>query len=259
MRLNHIPEDTRVLELGRRIELTGGQPAVLLLHGWTGWPGRVAPLARRLNEAGHTVVVPRLPGHGTSMADMLQTRATDWLRCAIDEYLDLRDRFDRVYVAGTSMGAVLATVVATTFDVPRVALLAPAFVNRNRLIHLTPFLKWVVRRVRGDWSEVEETDPRAVEIAREYATYNYTAMAAELLRVQKLGRRVLRSLTALTLVVVSLADQSVPPGVAELIRARSRAREFHTVVVERSNHQLCEHVDRQAVADAVVDWFADRR
>lgn len=259
MRCKNLASTTRVLELGRRIELPGGPRAVLLLHGWTGWPGRVAPLAARLNQAGHTVVVPRLPGHGTTMADMLQTSADDWLRRAVDEYLDLTDRFEHVDVAGTSMGAILAVLLATMFDIDRVALLAPAFLTRNRMIPLAPLLKKIIRRIPGDWDPEGETDPRAIEIGREYATYSYTAMVSELVRLQRRGRRELPRLTAATLVVVSLSDQSVPPRVAELIEERSNAREFRRVVVERSNHQLSEHVDREAVADAVVDWFADQR
>lgn len=255
MRYRGIPRDTRVLELGRRIDLDGGPTAVLALHGWTGWPGRLAYLAERLNEAGFTVRVPRLPGHGTNMRDMLQTRAEDWMRRAVDEYLDLRDRHERVLLVGTSMGAILASMLAAQFDVERLALLAPAFTNRNRLILLSPLVTRIVPRIRGDWREKDETDPRAVEIGREYSTYNYTRMAAELLKVQRAGRRALGRVTAETLVVVSTSDGAVPPSVVRMIEARSGARRFESVVVERSNHQLAEHVDRETVAGAVVEWF----
>jgi carboxylesterase len=255
MRYRRIPRDTRVGELGRRIDLRGGSSAVLALHGWTGWPGRLAYLAERLNDAGFTVSVPRLPGHGTNVGDMLQTRARDWVRCAVDEYLDLCDQHERVFVVGTSMGALLASMLAAHFDAERIALLAPAFTNRNRLILLAPFVTRIVPRIRGDWREEQETDPRAVALAREYSTYNYTRMAAELLKLQRAGRRILPELTAETLVVVSTADPAVPQSVVKLIESRSCARRFEAVVVERSNHQLAEHVDRETVAGAVVDWF----
>lgn len=256
MRYHRIPRHTSVHELGRRIDLAGGPTAVLALHGWTGWPGRLAYLAERLNQAGFTVSVPRLPGHGTNMQDMLQTRAADWIRCAVDEYLDLCERHERVLLVGASMGAVLASMIAAHFDVERVALLAPAFTNRNRLILLTPFLSGLVPRVRGDWRESDENDPRAIELAREYSTFNYTRMAAELLKVQRAGRRALPELTAETLVVVSAADPAVPPSVTRLIESRSTAARFESVTVERSNHQLAQDADRETVVEAVVSWFA---
>jgi carboxylesterase len=256
MKMRKIPRRTRVLQPGRRIELSGGDSAVLLFHGWTGWPARLAYLAARLNEFGFTVRVPRLPGHGTNVRDLLQTRADDWLRAATDEYLDLKDRFETVHVGGASMGAILATLVAARFGVGRVALLAPAFTNRNKLIVLTPFVKWLVPRVRGVWREENESNPDVVEISREYSTYNYTAAAAELRRLQRLGRRGLRELRSDTLVVASLADRTVPPSVVDLIERRSRARVLRKVYLDRSGHRIAEHVDRELVAGEVVRWFS---
>ncbi len=256
MRINGVPASTTIHELGRRIELPGGPRAVLLLHGWTGWPGRLAPLACRLHEAGFTVVVPRLPGHGTNMRDMLQTDAETWLRCAIDEYLELASDYQSVGIAGTSMGAILAAMVAAKFDVPKAVLLAPAYRNTRRLIVLAPLFRRIIPRIRGDWSEEQEPDPRAREIGREYATFNYTAMAAELYRLQRRGTRALSGLRSETLIVVSRKDATVPLEVADLIRRRCSASRCETLVVENSNHHLAEHVDRELVAEAVVRWFA---
>lgn len=257
MRGSTIDGATRVLELGRRIELEGGPQAALLFHGWTGWPGRLAHLADRLHGSGMTVVVPRLPGHGTNMADMLSTRAEDWLRRAVDEYLDLRDRYETVHVAGLSMGGILAAIVGARFDVPRVALLAPAFQARNRFLALAPLARWIVRRVPGSWDPEGESDPRARVIGSEYASWNYLNMAGELHRLQRVGTNALPDLRSDTLVVVSLADGSVPPSVADLVERRSNARRFKRVVVERSNHQLAEHRDRDAVVSAVDEWFTE--
>lgn len=256
MRTNRVPADTTVHELGRRIELSGGPRAILLIHGWTGWPGRLAPLAHRLHEAGFTVVVPRLPGHGTNMHDMLQTDAEIWLRCAVDEYLDLAARHETVGVAGTSMGAILAAMVAARFNVPRAALLAPAYRNSRRSIVLSPLFKHFIPRVRSDWRAEGERDPRVREIGREYATFNHTAMAAELFRLQRAGTRALSNLRSETLVVVSRKDATVPVDVADMIRRRCNATRFETLVVENSNHHLAENVDRELVADAVIRWFA---
>lgn len=255
MRLSTIVAPTRVLELGRRIDLPGGRDAALLIHGWTGWPGRLAYLAERLHAAGLSVHVPRLPGHGTSMQDMLATRAEDWLRRSVDEYLDLRDRYETVYLAGTSMGALIATIIAARYDVPRLALLAPAFHTRNRLLFLSPLGKLIVPRLRGAWREDQESDPRTVEMGREYSSYNYLRNAAELRRIQRAARRSLGAVRAPTLVVVSQSDRTVPEQVANFVEARCGADRIERLEVERSNHHVAHDVDRRQVADAVVAWF----
>ena len=54
-------------------ERAGARSAVLLVHGYTGYPGELRSVADALYEAGHSVYAPRLPGHGTTRADFLQT------------------------------------------------------------------------------------------------------------------------------------------------------------------------------------------
>ena len=111
--MSRLAADTTVHPLARPIHVGSGEDAALLLHGWTGWAGRLTYLAGRLADAGLTVDVPRLPGHGTTLDDFLTTDADDWYRRALDAYLDLSSTHRTVYVAGTSMGAVMAVILAT--------------------------------------------------------------------------------------------------------------------------------------------------
>ena len=258
MRITRIPADTAVRPIGRAGFYAGGDRAVLLLHGWCGWTGRVSYLGERLAEAGFTVSVPRLPGHGTNMGDMLQTRHRDWVRRAVDAYLDLRTDHPTTYVAGTSMGAILAAMLAARFPVPRLALLAPAFQNTNKLILLAPLLKFLVPRKKSDWDpeSIEEPEKRAIGI--EYGTYNYAGMAAEVLKLQRSGRRLLPRVSADTLSVISEGDRTVPLSVATLIERSVGAETVSTLVVKESGHQMVEDVDRNEVVDAVVSWFGGR-
>lgn len=85
----------------------GGTVGVLCLHGFTGNPTSMRPLADAFAAAGHSVELPRLPGHGTTIDDMLSTRFADWWKEADAAYLRLAERTDRVVVAGLSMGGSL--------------------------------------------------------------------------------------------------------------------------------------------------------
>ena len=57
---------------------------VLVLHGFTGNPISMRGLADSMVSAGHSVEMPLLPGHGTTIADMLDTTWADWTAEVVD-------------------------------------------------------------------------------------------------------------------------------------------------------------------------------
>ncbi|MBW2258692.1 MAG: esterase, partial [Deltaproteobacteria bacterium] len=58
--------------------LPGGPVGVLLIHGFTGAPAEMRPIAEPLHAAGCTVSGPLLPGHGTRWQDMNRCRWQAW-------------------------------------------------------------------------------------------------------------------------------------------------------------------------------------
>jgi carboxylesterase len=90
----------------------GGSHGALVLHGFTGNPQSMRPLAEALAKAGLTVELPLLPGHGTSVEDMVPTRWSDWSAAAEAAYRGLAARCDKVLVAGLSMGGTLTCWLA---------------------------------------------------------------------------------------------------------------------------------------------------
>jgi carboxylesterase len=91
----------------------GGPHGVLVLHGFTGSPQSVRGMAEAFARAGFTVELPRLPGHGTTVEDMITTGWPDWSAAAEAAYDDLAGRTDAVVVAGLSMGGALTAWLAT--------------------------------------------------------------------------------------------------------------------------------------------------
>lgn len=89
----------------------GSATGVLVLHGFTGNPSSVRPVAEAMVEAGFDVEMPRLPGHGTTIEDMMTTGWDDWFGAALGSFDVLADRCDRVVVAGLSMGGLLTLAV----------------------------------------------------------------------------------------------------------------------------------------------------
>ncbi len=94
--------------------LSGGQgeDAVLLIHGFTGQPFTMRPLAQAFLAAGFRVELPRLPGHGTNVEDLENYRFADWMACVESIYRDLERSCRHVVVVGLSMGGTLACWLA---------------------------------------------------------------------------------------------------------------------------------------------------
>jgi carboxylesterase len=79
----------------------------LVIHGFTGNPSSMRGLAEAFAAAGMHVEMPRLPGHGTTIEDMIPTRWSDWTGEVEGAYQRLAGRASRILVGGLSMGGSL--------------------------------------------------------------------------------------------------------------------------------------------------------
>jgi len=101
-----------VMPGGEPYFFAGGPLGVLLLHGFTSTTSTVIDLAHLCADAGYTVSAPRLPGHGTSVDDLMNTGWDEWAAAALASYDELAASCERVAIVGLSMGATLAVHIA---------------------------------------------------------------------------------------------------------------------------------------------------
>jgi len=92
--------------------LPGGRNGVLLIHGLTGTPTEMRFVAKGLNRNGFTVHGMQLAGHCGDEADLLATGWHDWYGSVVEAAERLRKEVDHLFVAGLSMGALLALKLA---------------------------------------------------------------------------------------------------------------------------------------------------
>ncbi len=131
---------------------------VLLIHGLSASPAQLLGIAKELKTLGHTVLMLRLPGHGTAPEDLAAIRHTDWLTEAEHGLSLLEGLGLRVSVMGFSTGGLVALRLAQLFPT-RIAkviaaapplrlvshlrhLLRPAMVA-NALVRVIPFMNRV--------------------------------------------------------------------------------------------------------------------
>ena len=115
---------TRVYTHGQRVERS-----LVLLHGFTNCPQQFDTLGRQFFDRGWNIVIPRYPRHGytdrlnTSIAEL----RSEHLLAVANRSTDVASGLgERVTVAGLSLGAVLAGLLAQTRDgIERAVLIAP--------------------------------------------------------------------------------------------------------------------------------------
>lgn len=135
----------------------GGPVGVLLCHGFTGSPASLRPWAQHLAEAGFTVRLPRLPGHGTDWREMGLTRWPDWYGRVERELLDLDRRCSEVFVMGLSMGGTLTLRLAIEHPeaVSGIVLVNPSIYSDRKVLRLLPAMKHVVSTVPGISNDIK--------------------------------------------------------------------------------------------------------
>ncbi len=145
--------------LAHPVSVDGGNTGVVLCHGFTGSPASMKPWADHLVEHGYSVRAPRLPGHGTTWQELNRTRWPDWYAEVDRAYADLRERCDRVVVAGLSMGGCLALRLAEQHDdIAGVVLVNPAVHLERKDILLVPLLRHVVPAIPGIGNDLKRDD-----------------------------------------------------------------------------------------------------
>jgi carboxylesterase len=206
----------------------GGPIGVLVLHGFTGSPQSMRPWAEYLAEAGLTVRLPLLPGHGRTWQEMNKTSWHDWYGTVRDELAQLRERCSTVFVMGLSMGGALALRLAEEYpDIAGLVLVNPAIISADRRLKLLPVLRRVVSSVRGIGSDIKKDGVQELAYTRvplQALTSMHRAWPVVLADLERI--------TCPVLVYRSETDHVVEPLSCELLAARIRNRYTEHVLTD---------------------------
>lgn len=230
----------------------GGPTGVLVLHGFTGNPSSMRAMAEAFAAAGHAVELPRLPGHGTTVEDMLPTTWADWSAAAEATLVDLASRTERVVVAGLSMGGSLTCWLATRHpDLPGIICVNPAVAPRPDMLELVNAMVAAGETLMdGIGSDV--ADPDVAESAYPQTPLPPLVSMFEVADpiVAELGR-----ITCPLLLFTSPQDHVVPPTDSDLLAA-SVSGPVERVSCDRSYHVATIDYDQQLIIDRSLEFIA---
>ena len=230
---------------------TGDARGALVLHGFTGNPQSMRGLALVLADAGFTVEMPLLPGHGTDVADMVPTRWEDWSAAAEAAYLDLAARSDAVVVVGLSMGGMLAVWLAEHHpEIAALALVNPMVAPPDA--DTVGFVQAMVDN--GDELAPGVGSDIAMEGSAESAYPELPLRAAlSLFAAAVEVESALESVTCPVLLFTSTHDHVVDPKSSALLVKRAKGA-VEQVVLDRSYHVATLDYDKDEIEARTVEF-----
>jgi carboxylesterase len=232
----------------------GGPTGVLLCHGFTGSPQSLRPWAEYLAEAGLSVSLPRLPGHGTTWQEMARTRWEDWFAEVDRAFQELRAGCDEMFVMGLSMGGCLALRLAELHGpvVSGLVLVNPSVTADTKLFLLAPMLKVVVPSLKGIASDIKK--PQAFEVGYERIPVKAAATLPGLWRVTT---QHLADLTQPVLAYHSTTDHVVGPASLRVLRAALPEGQLEVRELADSYHVATLDNDAEVIFTGSLDFVRE--
>lgn len=235
---------------------------VLLIHGFTSTPTEMRLLGASLAEHGYAVSAPLLPGHGTDPEDLNRKRWQDWVQEARRAYQELAGKTSEILVAGQSMGALVALLLA--IDPPPIArsvplrgliLFSPGLQLYERRLPLTAVGRFLVPLIpKQEQPVVDVVDPEAFNLYWCYESYP-VAGGYQLWRLQREVRSKLSLVQEPLLVLMGKEDRAVRPESAYTILSRVGSADKGIIWLEHSGHGITVDAERELVFQYCLEWI----
>jgi carboxylesterase len=239
--------------------------AALCLHGYSGTPFEVRPIAEGLAAQGYTVLAPVLAGHGGSLQDLRRTRHPDWLASAEEALRAVSAEVGGgpVAVAGFSLGGLLAVSLAHRHPSLVTVMAVMSAPLRLRPLEVAAVRAWarLPRQLRDGPLGLLPKSRGFDVLDPEMAARNpsHVAMPLEgvvsLIELGEIVRRELPQVLVPTLVMHGARDRTVPLEDSLELAGTIGSTEIERVWLDRSGHLIGIDVERRTVIDSVLRFF----
>ena len=223
---------------------------ILLSHGFTATTAEIRPMAEIIHAQGYTVAAPLLPGHGTQPEDLNRVHWQDWVAAGQKLLEKLFESCEQVWVAGESMGGILALYLASQSPkVSGILLYAPA-------IRLTLSKMDLVKLYLGS-PFISEVPRDSLDGSAEWQGYAGLPLkgSIQLLRFQTATRKRLAAIQQPTLVFQGRKDLTVAPEAGEIILNGISSTVKERRWMENSTHAIVLDAEREEVAKQSIQFI----
>jgi len=231
---------------GNSFTFAGNEIGILLIHGFTATTTEVRLLANNLTKRGYTIHAPLLPGHGTTPDELNKTTYHNWIENVEEAYSYLHQKCPTIFVAGESMGALLALNLAMKHnEISGIICYSPAILAH----HL-----WVSLLIRYFKSEIPKTG-LSDDLPWKGYKVNPSRASAELFKLQNKVKKDLIKIQQPVCVFIGGKDIRISPKSGDYIldHIGSSLKEIH--VFENSPHCMILAQDLPDIAEMTIAFI----
>ncbi len=224
----------------------------LLLHGFTGAPYEVEPLAEYLKvRTDWKLSVPTLPGHG-EFGSLKGIRYQQWIDYAEVELIKLVETCNQVYVIGFSMGGLIASYLAANYPVDKLILLSAAayYINPRQLAA-------DIKRIIKDFFRGNLQDNELFLRYKQKIKETPLAATIQFRQLVSFTRPLLHQVEIPTLIAQGDCDGIVPPKSAEYLFQTIGAKQKKLTFIKQSKHHICHCEEKEALFSQVFDFLME--
>jgi len=229
-----------------------GEIGCLLIHGFNGSPDGMRQMGAYLAAAGITALGVRLQGHGTDITEMDRCSYLDWVDSAEAGFRELGSRCRVIFVAGISMGGVIALHLAGLYPGRAAGVIAlstpydiPMLIKRA-----VPVLKRVIKRISS-------SRPSTKDLSLKEVNYRQISLASthQLIRLVDKAREGLPRVSCPVLLIASRYDSVVSAAHAPRILEALGSADKELIWVERSDHMITLDYDKEQVFQRSAEFI----
>lgn len=241
------------------LDVAGGGPAVLAIHGYGGTTLEVALVVEIAAELGLRAHAPLLPGHGTHAAALARTGFPDWLGAAEAALSRVASPGAPAIVVGLSLGSLLAAHLAAAR--PAEVLALGMLANATRLA--APFPELPLRifdrlglrnfSVPKQGADISDAEARATHL-----TYGLQPVngAIEVLHAGERTLALLPQIRCPAFIAHGAGDHVCPVSNAPLVASRLGGSDHTVVILPRSFHIVTRDLDRALLRSELRRFIA---
>lgn len=230
-----------------------GRRAALCLHGLTGTPYEVRPVADALVQRGMRCVAPVMAGHDVSAKQLAKTPYTAWVDLARNALVELSETCEQVFIAGMSMGGLVALALAGENRADGIAVMGAPIRLPLYISGLVPVVKYVYPYLsKSGGADIQDEQARLRHPGLDAMPL---ASVHELVKLQRVVRGAIPKITAPTFVGHGALDRTANPKDARSIFAGVNTDVRELRIGARSGHVVSVDHDGPEMARAIANFF----